>query len=286
MSDQTPRQRKVAEAFKKRQELESDGYKVATESMSVEDKLTVLKEIGRSDLVDLFKEWKPRTSTRKKRGAPLDQRISVTVTSAERISLDNELKDLKDRGEKIAMSQFIRNRALGSVDINGWRDIAAAALDELEDVAENQVEIRKRKRVLTGLIEEEDDTEQIALLDREIAEINTRLSKIVAQNEKRANRLSGRMSMAESETIKWRAQRLCISSSDYLRMMIFGLEPDSSADAHMSLDSKRRFYISILDVANTGWGEPPTIYECSQCANYMDEIRRLRDEVKQLRTFV
>lgn len=283
----SPREKKVAEAFKKSQhETESNAYKVAGESMSVKDKLEVLEEIGRNDLVDLFKGWKPRTSNRKKRGAPLDQRISITVTSGERISLDSELKSVKSAGEKITMSQFIRNRALGSVDINGWRDIAVNALSELDNIAKNQVEIRKRKRVLAGLAEEEDDSEQLALLNQEIAVINTRLEKIVAQNEKRSNRLSGRMSMAESETIKWRAQRLCISSSDYLRMMIFDLSPDSSSDSHMSLDAKRRFYISILDVSNSGWGEPPTIYQCSQCENYMDEIRRLRDEVEQLRSFV
>ena len=68
-------------------------------------------------------------------------------------------------------------------------------------------------------------------------------------------------------------------------MMIFGLEPNSTADAHMSLDAKRRFYVSIIEVANNGWGNPPAIYECSQCVNYMDEIRKLRAENEQLRQF-
>jgi hypothetical protein len=286
MTTANVREKKVSEAFEKTQLQNKTGYEVAGDSMTVKDKLEVLEELGRKDLVELFKDWKPRTSNRKKRGAPLDQRISITVTTSERIALDEELKSVKAAGEKITMSQFIRNRALGSVDINGWRAIAADAFTELEDTAKNQVEIRKRKRVLAGLIEEEDDSEQIALLEQEIGSIDKKLEKIVAQNEKRNNRLSGRMSMAESETIKWRAQQLCVSSSDYLRMMIFGLEPDSSADSHMSLDAKRRFYISIMKVANEGWGEPPTIYQCSQCENYMDEIMRLRDEVAQLRTFV
>lgn len=286
MTTATGREKKVSEAFEKTQLQNKTGYEVAGDSMTVKDKLEVLEELGRKDLVELFKDWKPRTSNRKKRGAPLDQRISITVTTSERIALDEELKSVKAAGEKITMSQFIRNRALGSVDINGWRTIAADAFTELEDTAKNQVEIRKRKRVLAGLIEEEDDSEQIALLEQEIGAIDKKLEKIVAQNEKRNNRLSGRMSMAESETIKWRAQQLCVSSSDYLRMMIFGLEPDSTSDSHMSLDAKRRFYISIMKVANEGWGEPPTIYQCSQCENYMDEIMRLRDEVAQLRTFV
>ena len=53
----------------------------------------------------------------------------------------------------------------------------------------------------------------------------------------------------------------------------------------MSLDAKRLFYISIIEVAQNGWGTPPSIYQCSQCENYMDEIRRLRSEVDQLRAF-
>lgn len=285
MTINTAKEKQLTNAFHSHQNTQADGYKVASESMSVKDKLEVLEEIGRKDLVEIFRDWKPRTSNRKKRGAPLDQRVSVTITTSERLALDDEMKKIKAAGEKISMSQFIRNRALGSVDINGWRDRAIKALEEIEDVAENQAEFRKKKRVLVGILEDEDDREQSQLIENQIREIDYKLSKIVAQNEKRSTRLSGRMSMVESETIKWRAQQLCISSSDYLRMMIFNLEPDSPADAHMSLDAKRRFYISILDVANNGWGEAPTIYQCSQCENYMDEIRRLKELVRQYQNF-
>ena len=264
---------------------ESGNYKTAAESLTVNDKLKILEEMGRPELIDVFKEWKPRP-VKKRRGAPLDQRVAITVTDSEKVSLDQELKQIKQAGEKITASQFIRNRALGTVDIQGWRERAEAALATIEDIVSNQTELRHRKRELANLIEEAEDKEDEGMYENELVEINRKLEKIVARNERRRNRLTGRMSMAESETVKWRAQRLCISSSDYLRMMIFGLEPDSTADGSFSLDSKRRFYISIMDVADNGWGTPPTIYECSQCGNYIEEIERLRDRLKQLETFV
>ena len=276
----------VAKRFKEHQAQNANNrYTVATEVMSVDDKLKVLEELGYNEMIDLFKDWKPRVSNRKRRGAPLDQRVSITVTTQERVSLDQELKAVKAAGEKITMSQFIRNRALGTVDINGWREIAEKTLKEIEDTVKNQSFLRQSKLELAVLMDEEDDADEVALYANRIAEINAQLNRLVAQNEKRNNRLSGRMSMPEAETVKWRAQRLCISSSDYLRMMIFGLEPNSTADAHMSLDAKRRFYVSIIEVANNGWGAPPAIYECSQCVNYMDEIRKLRAENEQLRQF-
>lgn len=261
-------------------------YVVGLEKASVDEKLSILEEMGRPELIDIFKGWAPRVSNRKKRGAPLDQRVSITVTTQERVTLDQELKSLTNAGEKISMSQFIRNRALGTVDINGWREIAEKALKEIEETVNNQKNLRNEKLNILAMMDDEDDEDVVTIYSMQASEIDRKLNKLVAQNEKRNNRLSGRMSMTEAETIKWRAQRLCLSSSDYLRMMIFALEPDSSSDSHMSLDAKRRFYISILDVAKNGWGTPPSVYECSQCMNYMDEIRRLREQNDQLRQFV
>lgn len=289
MGNRKTRQIKAAAAVKRQlahDEEKHNSYVVAAEGMSTEEKLSILEEKGRPELIDLFKDWKPRVSNRKKRGAPLDQRVSITITAQERLFLNKELESIKEVGEKITMAQFIRNRALGTVDINGWKDIAERAFEELDETFEKQVEYRQEKNDLLEQIENEEDEDLAAVYGMRMNELNAKLNKLVAQNEKRNNRLSGRMSMAEAETIKWRAQRLCISSSDYLRMMIFALEPDSTADSHMSLDAKRRFYISIVDVAKNGWGTPPEVYECSQCINYMDEIRRLREELEQIRRFV
>lgn len=261
-------------------------YETAGERMSVAEKMKILEELGQPELIDLFNEWTPRQNRRKRTGAPLDQRVAITVTNAEKVALELELKSVRDAGEKITASKFIRNRAMGSVDIHGWREIAKNALEELESLHNEGPELRSRKRQLIGLLEEVEDVEDEGMYDLELSKINTKLNRLIATNEQRKNRLTGRMSMAEAETVKWRAARLCISSSDYLRMMIFSLEPDSPADAHMSLDARRRFYVSIIDVANNGWGTPEKTYECSQCVNYVDEIDRLRDRVKQLESFV
>lgn len=281
------------QSFKEYQAKQDTRYTVATENMNVSDKLKILEKMGREDLVDLFKDWTPHQVKRKKRGAPLDQRVAITVTNAERVSLDAEIKEIKRTGSNTNMSKFIRNRAMGNIDINGWKERAEKALKEIEEISKNQKEYRKRKLAIEIQLDSEEDNDEILMLNEELNNINTKLKLIVAQNEKRNNRLSGRMSMQEAETVKWRAQRLCLSSSDYLRMIIFGLEPASHADAHLSLDAKRRFYVSIIDVANNGWGNPPTIYGCNQCANYVEEITSLQekesilmDRIKQLESFI
>lgn len=271
--------------FKSQQTNQSSLMDAIEKPLTLEERLQFLAEVGRTDLVDAFKEWKPRVSKAKKRGAPLDQRVSITITGDERFSLDREMARLKAEKAGISMSQLIRNRAMGSVDIQEWRLIAVKALQEIEEIASSSAQLRKRKSQLTIILDTEDDEEQSHSYEREIVSINRKLEKITAQNKQRTYRLAGRMSMAEAETVKWRASRLHLSASDFLRMMIFGHVPDSDADSHMSLAAKRRFYIAIIDVADNGWGDVPKIYNCKQCENYMDEIRNLREQLKQNQIF-
>lgn len=271
--------------FRSHQESTSSLMEAIEKPLSLEERLKFLAEAGRTDLVEAFKEWKPRVSKAKKRGAPLDQRVSITITGDERFTLDKEISRLKSENTGTSMSQFIRNRAMGSVDIQEWRQIAVKALQEIEEIATNSAQLRKRKSQLTILVDSEEDDEQVHIYEREIVTINHKLERITAQNKKRTFRLAGRMSMNEAETVKWRASRLHLSASDFLRMMIFGHVPDSDADSHMSLAAKRRFYIAIIDVADNGWGEVPQIYNCKQCENYIDEIRRLREQISQNEIF-
>lgn len=288
-SQKSKRSRKAAENFSKYHEHSKNStgnYEVAATSMSVDDKLKFLEEIGRSDMIDLFKDWKPRRSKARKRGAPLDQRVTITVTAFERSKLDMEIKDLKKQKQQVNMSQIIRNRAIGNIDINGWADKAKKALEEIEDTAKKQKELREQKINYSAMADEETDDDVANIYLNKSNEINKKLNKIVSLSFKRNNRLSGRMTMPESETVKWRAQRLCLSTSDYLRMVIFDFHPDSDADAHLSLNAKRRFYFSIIEVAQNGWGTPPKIYECSQCETYMEDIRKLKAENEQLRKFI
>ncbi len=271
--------------FRSHQESSSSLMEAIEKPLTLEERLKFLAEAGRTDLVEAFKEWKPRVSKAKKRGAPLDQRVSITITGDERFTLDKEISRLKAENTGTSMSQFIRNRAMGSVDIQEWRQIAVKALQEIEEIATTSAQLRKRKSQLTILVDSEEDDEQVHIYEREIVTINHKLERITAQNKKRTFRLAGRMSMNEAETVKWRASRLHLSASDFLRMMIFGHVPDSDADSHMSLAAKRRFYIAIIDVADNGWGEVPQIYNCKQCENYIDEIRRLREQLKQNELF-
>lgn len=265
---------------------ESKKYTVATEEMDVNAKLELLKRYNREDLAELFKEeWKPRRSPAKKRGAPLDQRVTITVTDSERTSLDNEIEKIKKIGEKTSMAEIIRSRSIASIDLPNWRDRAEKALEELDDIEKNKNALQKERFAAYDMMDHEEDEDEVYMYQKRISEIDDKLGKLISQKVKRSNRLSGRMSTAEAETIKWRAQRLMISSSDYLRMMIFALEPNSISDAHLSLDAKRRFYISIIDVAENGWGDVPKIYNCSQCMNYLDLIRNLREELDKIKKF-
>ena len=266
-------------------ENETMDFVVASEVMPLDSKLKILEELGKEEWIEIFKNWKPRTAPGKAKSAPLDQRVNILVSDNERIMLDSEAQALKLNGEKITLSQMIRNRALGSVDLERWRTIAEKAIVDIQEIFDNQKKLQEQKMILEGLIEEEEDTTEIEVYNMEIAEINAKLSRLVAQSKGRNNRLTGRMSMAESEHVKWRANRLCISSSDYLRMMIFNLEPNSEADSHFSFDAKRRFYISIVDVAENGWGTPPKLFNCSQCGNYLEEIEKLQERIRQLESF-
>lgn len=281
------RQEKLKNDFQKKKSLnDKTDFSVATENMDMDSKLRLLKRYGREDLADLFKEeWQPRRSPARKKSAPLDQRVTITVTDDEKESLMNEVEKIKSIGSKTSMAEIIRSRTVGAVDIQQWKNIAEKALKDLDDIESNKTAREARRGALTEMMDDEDDEDQAFFYQGEINKINEDLAKLVAQSVKRSNRLSGRMSTAESETIKYRAQRLCISASDFLRMMVFALEPDSHADAHMSLDAKRRFYISIIDVAENGWGTPSTVYHCSQCENYVETIRNLTEELRLVKNF-
>lgn len=263
-------------------------FEVTTEFMSLEKKLEFLNQIGRNDLVDVFKEYKPRVSKQRKRGAPLDQRVIITVSEEERKALDDEIAKLKSNNQKVSMSQLIRHRAMGSVDIERWREVAEKTLSQIEEIHKSERKLKKNRIVTISALDEldpEKDDEEYSLLYGRKLEIEEKLNMVTAQYQNRKYRLTGRMSLQESETVKWRAQQLSITASDYLRMMIFDLEPNSSADSHMSFDTKRRFYVSILSVAANGWAPPPHMAYCKQCENYIDEIRRLKERISLVENF-
>lgn len=278
MASRTPRIKPVLD--------KTSGYEVASESMTVEAKVRILEEMGQKDMVQLFKNWQPRVKAGELRKAPLDQRISLLISKEERLMLENTIKSLKVSGERITISQYIRNRAMSNIDIIEWREIALRALMEVTEIKDKQKDLKKAKNTYNLLIEEEDDEAAVATYQKKIYEINQKLNKLVAKKKVRNVRLTGRVTFAEAENLRWRASRLCMTVSDYLRFVLFDLVPDTEGDAHMSYDAKRRFYASIIDCADNGFGPTPSVQGCLQCGNYLEKISVLEERVKQLETFI
>jgi hypothetical protein len=267
----------------------SNAYRTAGEALSVNDKLKILEQRGQSDLIEIFKDWKPRSAARRRKGAPLDQRVSIALAASERAILDGEIRAIKATGQSTTLGGLIRSRAMSAPNMADWRETAWLALDELDTLSKDQKDLKNRKKMIELALEEgddHDDQEQASLLERELVDVANKLGKLTSKTgDKRSVRLQGRMTYAESETVKFRAQRLCLTTTDYLRMLIFDLDPNSAADQHLNLDARRRFYVSIIDVADNGWGNPPGVYQCSQCESYADEISRLQERIKQLEAF-
>lgn len=261
----------------------SSEFKTAGEFLSVEEKLKILEDRGQGDLIEIFKDWKPRVSPRKRTGAPLDQRVSIAITPSDKAVMEGEVRSVKDTGSTTSLGNIIRSRAMGNLNVQDWVPVADEALKELNELVETQGDIRKRKKAIEADLEDsEDDSDQIAIYERNLYDIENKLAKLKAQPVKRNVRLQGRMTYQEAEMVKWRAYRLGLTTTDYLRIMVFDLKPNGSADAHLSVDARRRFWISILDVAANSWGNPPGVYQCSQCESYSEEITRLKEQIKQL----
>lgn len=267
-------------------------YSVASEHMNLKEKEEFLRELGQESMIKVFDNYKPKNTFAKRRRrattAPLDQRMTLTVTRDDRKLFEDSLRDLESAGEDVSMSSFVRNKALGSPDIFGWKNTAIETLKDFKYTVENKKTLNKRLASLEEMIDEERDADIAAELHRERNSIADKLLSLKANPSKRTQRLSGRVTFAESEMIKWRASRLCISTSDYLRMMIFDLAPNSEADRHMSLAARQRFYIAIGDVAKNGWGDVPGIgtVNSPEYGHMAQRIKELEQENRQLREVI
>lgn len=271
------REDKLAASFERHRTDSDDSYKVAGDFMSVEEKLKILEDRGQVDLIEIFKDWKPRVSPRKRTGAPLDQRISITISPEEKLLLENEVRAVKATGSTTSLGNIIRSRAMGNLNVHEWTEVADESLKEINKIIETQGDLRKTQKAIEADLENSaDDDEQVSIYERKLYEISQTLKKLKANPSKRNVRLQGRMTYQEAEQVKWRAFRLGLTTTDYLRIMVFDLLPNGSADAHLSVDARRRFWISILDVAKNSWGNPPGQHQCSQCESYSEEITRLR----------
>lgn len=254
--------------------------------LSLEQKKAILADIKQEELLGLFKDFKVNYKPIERRQTPLDQRIAVGITSEERDKLSKEISELRKSKSIQSASALIRHRALSEIDVEEWRERAILGLNELSksswDKRALTRQLNRSIKLLENIDDDEEGKEDIYMYTKEIESIEKRIKELSRPSIRRGYRVSGRVTLNEANHIRWRAARLNITVADYMRFVIFGHRPFSEADRHLSMDAKRRFYVSIIDVANNGWGVPPKVEECANCVRYEKEIKELRSKLERL----
>ena len=256
--------------------------------LSIKEKEKILEEIHQKDLIDLFKKgFKPQYKRVESKKTILDQQISIAIDTDEKNMIALELNEIRKVANKTSLASFIRSRSLATFDIAEWYQQAIEGLEELSSESWNPKNLQnERKRfikLLDDLEDSEDDSrdEDMLYYKTQLDECEQKLNSLKKQNRKRGYRVSTRVTYEEANTIRWRAARLSITVPDYMRYVIFGYLPFTDADYNLSLEARKRFYVSIIDVYKNGWGEIPEVNECPNCARYKHEIGVLRDKVSR-----
>lgn len=254
--------------------------------LSIKEKEKILEEIHQKDLIDLFKkDFKPQYKRVESKKTILDQQISIAIDTDEKNMIALELNEIRKVANKTSLASFIRSRSLATFDIAEWYQQALEGLEELSSDSWNpktlQNERKQYIKLLDDLEDSEDDSrdEDMLFYKTRLDETEQKINSLKKQNRKRGYRVSTRVTYEEANTIRWRAARLSITVPDYMRYVIFGYLPFTDADYNLSLEARKRFYVSIIDVYKNGWGEIPEVNECPNCARYKHEIEVLRDKV-------
>lgn len=254
--------------------------------LSIKEKEKILEEIHQKDLIDLFKKgFKPQYKRVESKKTILDQQISIAIDTDEKNMIALELNEIRKVANKTSLASFIRSRSLATFDIAEWYQQALEGLEELSSDSWNpktlQNERKQYIKLLDDLEDSEDDSrdEDMFFYKTRLDETEQKINSLKKQNRKRGYRVSTRVTYEEANTIRWRAARLSITVPDYMRYVIFGYLPFTDADYNLSLEARKRFYVSIIDVYKNGWGEIPEVNECPNCARYKHEIEVLRDKV-------
>ena len=254
--------------------------------LSIKEKEKILEEIHQKDLIDLFKKgFKPQYKRVESKKTILDQQISIAIDTDEKNMIALELNEIRKVANKTSLASFIRSRSLATFDIAEWYQQALEGLEELSSDSWNpktlQNERKQYIKLLDDLEDSEDDSrdEDMLFYKTRLDETEQKINSLKKQNRKRGYRVSTRVTYEEANTIRWRAARLTITVPDYMRYVIFGYLPFTDADYNLSLEARKRFYVSIIDVYKNGWGEIPEVNECPNCARYKHEIEVLRDKV-------
>ena len=257
-------------------------------ALDLEAKRRLLKEINQDDLLDLFKKnYKSNYAPIKQKKAALDQSVAIAITTDEKQIITDEVLSIKKTGGRVTLSSVMRNHVLIDVDIIQWKTRAIAGLKELNGDNWNKKKITRERDKLQIQSErlELDDTESQKILNSKITECNKRLLQMDKPKIKRSFRLRGRVTFNEANTIRWRAARLSLTVADYMRFLLFGYAPFTEDDKTLSIEARKRFYISILDVAANGWGEPPEIESCPNCVRHLQEIKELKEKLHRLQSY-
>lgn len=254
--------------------------------LSIKEKEKILEEIHQKDLIDLFKKgFKPQYKRVESKKTILDQQISIAIDTDEKNMIALELNEIRKVANKTSLASFIRSRSLATFDIAEWYQQALEGLEELSSDSWNpktlQNERKQYIKLLDDLEDSEDDSrdEDMLFYKTRLDETEQKINSLKKQNRKRGYRVSTRVTYEEANTIRWSAARLSITVPDYMRYVIFGYLPFTDADYNLSLEARKRFYVSIIDVYKNGWGEIPEVNECPNCARYKHEIEVLRDKV-------
>lgn len=259
------------------------------DALKLENKQSILAGLGQENLMKLFQN-QPKFKPIEPKKIALDQQIAITLSENEKQKLIQDRERIRELGKLPSISSYIRKKILLQLDIEQWREFAEQGLKNLDGSDIESKTLQKQKIRLINSIDQLDDivksdidTEEIDRLKKELEEIENRLLLLKStKQEKRIYRLSGNITFNEANFVRWRAARLSLSLADYIRFVLFDYQPTIN-DNHMSVESRKRFYVSILEVAQNGWGNPPVVNECPNCARYLDDIKKLQEQIEYLK---
>ena len=259
------------------------------DALKLENKQSILASLGQENLMKLFQN-QPKFKPIEPKKIALDQQIAITLSENEKQKLIQDRERIRELGKLPSISSYIRKKILLQLDIEQWREFAEQGLKNLDNSDFESKTLQKQKIRLINSIDQLDDivksdidTEEIDRLKKELEEIENRLMLLKStKQEKRIYRLSGNITFNEANFVRWRAARLSLTLADYIRFILFDYQPTIN-DNHMSVESRKRFYVSILEVAQNGWGNPPVVNECPNCARYLDDIKKLQEQIEYLK---
>lgn len=259
------------------------------DALKLENKQNILASLGQENLMKLFQN-QPKFKPIEPKKIALDQQIAITLSENEKQKLIQDRERIRELGKLPSISSYIRKKILLQLDIEQWRELAEQGLKNLDNSDTESKTLQKQKirlinsiDQLNDIVKSDIDTEEIDRLKKELEEIENRLLLLKStKQEKRIYRLSGNITFNEANFVRWRAARLSLSLADYIRFVLFDYQPTIN-DNHMSVESRKRFYVSILEVAQNGWGNPPVVNECPNCARYLDDIKKLQEQIEYLK---